>query len=154
MEYKLEHGRSTNTPTKIIVHAMAEFLEGGDRDLHAAPFLDKLGLSAHILITPSGDLIRCRNDNEGAWHAKGHNTNSLGIEFLVPGCHTYETFKTAIKEDWVSETQYQAGLACIQNWCNAWHIKSVERHSDVSVGRKVDPGKGFPIDRLLSEVII
>lgn len=153
IDYKLDKGTQTNAPTRIVVHAIGEFLEGGDRDMHVTEFLKTIGLSAHLLITPSGGVIRCREDDQGAYHAKGYNTNSLGIEYMVPGVHTMVTFTEAIKEDWVSEKQFESGLRCIKNWYKLWHIQDIDRHSDLSVGRKVDPGRGFPMDRLLNKLV-
>jgi len=150
------HGYKGNKPNLIVVHAMAEYLdtEADDNDPHAYEFLRKIGLSAHILIAPNGDVYRLRNDDELAFHAKNFNTNSLGIEFLVPGTHDYSTFLKAINEDWVSEDQYQSGLEVIRKWMFKFHIfkKQVKRHSDISPGRKKDPGRGFPWIRLTQDI--
>ncbi len=152
MEYRLERGAVSQIPDRIVVHAMGEFLEGGDRDLHATEFLKNIGLSAHILITPSGNVIRCRGDKEGAYHAKGYNINSLGIEFLVPGVHTMATFLDTIKGFWLRDEQYKAGLRIIKEWHNRWDMKHMDRHSDLSPGRKQDPGYGFPWNKLKEDV--
>jgi hypothetical protein len=34
--------------------------------IHASDFLAKLGLSAHVLVAPNGDIYVCREDREGA----------------------------------------------------------------------------------------
>jgi len=100
----LPAGASHNAPQRIILHAMGEFIDTDGRDYFAADFLKKLGLSAHMLITPSGVAIKCREYNQGAYHAKGYNTNTLGIEFLVPGLHTYESFLEAINSEYLSKS--------------------------------------------------
>lgn len=151
IERHLQHGDKLgkklaryNTPKLIVVHAMAEFICDPE-PIYAPEFLDKYGLSAHSLITPIGDNMRCRNDIEFAYHAKGFNIDSLGMEFLVPGEHDYASFIDAIKTDgWVSETQYQAGLYQVREWLDLHDIEEVSRHSDKSPGRKLDPGSGFP----------
>src|SRR5690606_28750529 len=74
-------GAAHQTPKRIIVHAMSEWING----MYAPDFLLSVGLSAHALVTPDGDIIKCREDTQGAFHAKGLNTDSLGIEFLLPG---------------------------------------------------------------------
>ena len=144
----LNYGGGTQNPTKIIVHAMGEFIHSNDGDFYAVQWLNKLHLSAHCLITPSGSIIRCREDSLMAWHARGFNDNTLGVEFLVPGLHDYETFKEAIQTDWVSLPQLSAGIELIKRWRLVWPIEGILRHSDVSPERKVDPGSGFPFDKL------
>ena len=111
--------------------------------IYAPDFLDKYGLSAHSLITPAGDNIRCRLDDEIAWHARGYNTNSLGCEVLVSGKHDYGSFIEAIKYNWLTETQYKALLYQVREWLELYPIKRIAKHSDLSPGRKVDPGNGF-----------
>lgn len=151
IERHLEFGGSHNEPNRIVVHAMGENIRD-DKVYNAVEWLAKLELSAHALVTPSGDVIRCRNDDEGAWHAKSFNTNSLGIEFLVQGIHDYGSFIERIKTPWVTPAQYQAGLEQIKEWIYKFSIERIDRHSDVSPGRKVDPGAGFPWQQLLSEI--
>lgn len=143
----LEHGPAQQTPGRIVVHAMAEYLDYEGERLHAADFLDRMGLSAHLLAAPDGSLIRCREDDQGAWHAKGHNADSLGIEALVPGVFSYEPFVQRIAEPWVARAQRDAILDALRHWRMLWKIGSVpgqlDRHSDVDPDRKVDPGSGF-----------
>lgn len=148
----LIHGGSyLQLPDTIIVHAMGEFILT-DPPRNAVSYLNYAKLSAHSVIAPDGTNYRCREDTEIAWHAKGHNTNTLGIEFLVPGDHNYASFVEAIKHDYVTEEAYQAGLAQIKDWLHNWPIKTIKRHSDVSPERKVDPGAGFPWQRLMSDL--
>jgi len=147
----LPDGAQDNAPKKIIVHSMGEFINNKGVIYGARDWLKYLGYSAHILVTPSGTLIRCRTDFEGAYHARGHNTASLGIEFLVQGEHDYGTFLKAIKKDWVTEAQMEMGAIKIREWMDKFHILSgeVRRHSDISPGRKVDPGN-MDWDKLLT----
>lgn len=149
----LKNGRKSQASKLIIVHAMGEYIADGKGGYdHAVPFLGKYGLSVHSLIAPNGDNYRCRDDWEGAWHARGHNTDSLGIEFLVQGDHDYGSFIKSIDSEYVTEEQYQSGLSQIVSWMNKFDITKVVRHSDISPGRKVDPGRGFPWSRLLTDI--
>lgn len=132
-----------NTPKLIVIHSMAEYIKDPER-IYAPDFLDGYKLSAHALITPHGDNIRCRTDNQGAYHAKGYNTDSLGMEFLVKGKHDYSSFIDAIKSPYLEPEQYDAGLYQVREWLNLYPIERIARHSDLSPGRKVDPGDGFP----------
>jgi N-acetyl-anhydromuramyl-L-alanine amidase AmpD len=137
----------------IIVHSMGEFLLD-PQPIHATDFLEKLGLSAHVLVSPNGDLYLCRDDDQVAWHAKGYNKDSLGIEFLVPGHHNYGSFIETIKSPWVKEEQWAAGVKAVRAWVEAYDIapSRLLRHSDVSPGRKVDPGAGFDWERFTNQV--
>ena len=87
-------------------------------------------------------------------HAKGFNATSLGVEFLVEGNHTYGTFAEAIRTPWLSDAQYETGIELVSGWVEDYSIETnnVLRHSDVSPGRKIDPGEGFPWDKFLSDL--
>jgi len=145
----LPHGPGSQTPRRIIVHAMAHKIRvSEDNVAYAASFMYRKGLSAHILVAPDGTPIRCRNDDEGAWHAKGYNTDSLGIEVLVDGEHNYSTFMEAIETYWPTDRQLSTAIDVVADWCSQWDIGTepgqLDRHCDVSPNRKRDPGRGYP----------
>jgi AmpD protein len=146
----LEAGSKTNRPKMIVVHAMGEFLLD-PKPIHATDFLEKIRLSAHALVAPSGNIYICRDDDQGAYHAKGYNTDSLGIEILVAGHHNYGSFLEKIKTDWVTDEQWEAAVTAVSNWMQSYDIPlhKVVRHSDISPGRKVDPGVGFKWEKFL-----
>jgi N-acetyl-anhydromuramyl-L-alanine amidase AmpD len=153
IEFPLAAGLRGNSPRRIIVHCMAEYVEGEDGIVRWAPeHLEHEGYSAHSLCCPNGDEIICRPDNKGAAHAKGFNENTLGIEGLVEGTHNYATFLKAIRTEWVKPAQYETMLARIRKWFQLWPIEQIDRHSDVDPARKKDPGTGFPWERLLSDL--
>lgn len=135
----------------IVIHAMGEYINDPDPEL-AVDFLDRLGLSAHALVLPSGDVMMCRRPDQGAYHARGFNRDSLGIEFLVEGAHDYGTFIKKIAKKWVTKEQWSAGVELVRHWKQTYNITDVQRHSDISPGRKVDPGKGFEWDKFLQQV--
>jgi N-acetyl-anhydromuramyl-L-alanine amidase AmpD len=142
-----------NVPEEIIVHAMGEYiLDDYGLPIHATTFLNEFKLSAHILVGSNGDVFRCRADNEFAWHARGHNVNTLGIEFLVQGEHTYGSFLDRIKTPYLQKEQYDNGAEVVREWLSIHNIKRIRKHSTVSPGRKVDPGHGFPFDAFLKKV--
>ena len=150
-------GNKAQSPNRIVIHAMAEFIHNpfkNNVDYSAHSYLEKRGLSAHILVTPSGIPIRCRHDTQGAYHASGYNRHSLGIEFLVPGLHDYASFKTTISQPWLSEAQYTTCLDYIDRWINNWNIdpSRINRHSTLSPKTKIDPGDGFNWVRFMDDV--
>lgn len=155
IEIPLSNGPGALKPKRIVIHAMGEYIDGADRDYTAWDYLEKLGISAHRFVTPGGLIIMSRPDHLGAWHckAKGANYDSLGIEFLVPGLHTYGSFMEAIKADWLSDLAYQAGIEQIREWKQKHQITEIVAHSDLDPGKKFDPGAGFPMKKLLQDVV-
>lgn len=141
---------------RIAVHSMSEWLfdKASGRALHAAEFLERLGLSAHVLVTPTGQLIRCRQDDQGAYHAKGFNTGSLSIEVLVPGMHDLESFYATIADLWVPAGAFSATIWQVRTWLDQHGALELARHSDLDPDRKKDPGAGFPWSRMLEEVAV
>ena len=150
----LYKGANNNRPRKIVLHAMAEFIKYENQWMHAADFLRKIGLSAHALVTPSGDIIQCREDVQGAWHARGYNTDSLGIEFLVPGGHEYADFLEALKHPYISPQVFSAGVSWVKQKMDKWDIpvEEVVTHQEIDPVRKFDPGAGFPLEDFLTEL--
>ena len=147
-------GGGIQTPTLLLIHAMGERIvveksfklknRTIDKGIyHAHDWLVLLGLSAHFLQNPDGSFIKQAPTNKICYHAKGFNSNSVGIEVLVEGEYTYETFKEKIKTDWVTQSQYDTLVDLSNDIIDYWNIKEVKRHSDVSPERKVDPGSGF-----------
>jgi len=136
------------TITKIVIHSMGEFIENGEKDFYAPDFLRKIRLSAHYFVTPSGVIIQGRENNTVAWHAKGYNFESIGIEILVPGLHTYETFLNTIENPhWYTDFQFKETIELVK-YLKRKYNRSLKdnwlvRHSDLSPGRKKDPGDGF-----------
>lgn len=134
-------GGGIQTPTKIIIHAMSEYING----MYADEFLKSVGLSAHFLLCPNGSFIKLRGTHYKAYHAKGHNTNKIGIEVLVEGSWTYETFLKRINEDWVTDIQMEKLIEMTNGIMEYYDINKyhVVRHSDIDPERKFDPGSGF-----------
>lgn len=134
-------GGGIQNPRRLIIHSMSEHING----MYADEFLNSIGLSAHFLLCPNGDFIKLRKTHEKAWHAKGHNTDTIGIEVLVKGEYTYNQFVNIIKGAWVQEEQYNALIEMSKGIMDYYDIpkESVLRHSDIDPERKVDPGDGF-----------
>ena len=142
-----QNGGSKQTPKQIVIHTMGEFIKHEGKVYHAIEWLSFLGISVHGMFCPSGDIIRCRKDNQGAWHAKGHNDDSLGYEFLVRGVYSrenYQEFINTINRPYLTDTQYQCGVDFVAAKRMAYGIDIV-KHSTLT-STKPDPGDGFPWD--------
>ena len=150
----LPKGLKHNQPKKIVLHTMAEFINYDGEDMYAPYFLRKIGLSAHSLITPIGQEILCRYPTEGAYHAKGHNTDSLGLEFLMQGVHTYESFLETLKTPYLSAAAFDKGVEVVKGWMDKFDIpiEEVVTHQEIDPDRKYDPGTGFPLEEFKNEL--
>ena len=101
-------------------------------------------VSAHFLIRRDGELIQFVACEQRAWHAgvsawKGRercNDFSIGIE--LEGCDELP----------FNEAQYQRLGELITHLQERYPITAVVGHSDISPGRKTDPGPCFDWSRL------
>lgn len=148
----------------IILHSMGQYIGGK----FAGQFLQDVGLSAHYLIEHTGKIFECVAPEKQAYHAgksefqgQEHlNTSFIGIELLVEGDHTYETFLEAIKRaESFTEQQYQSTIWLCNRLIDDYQIPTnrIVRHSDVSgpdvrPDPKKDPGSGFDYHRVISQM--
>lgn len=154
---KFKGNRRKITPKKIVIHAIGEYLDASeDKDFHCIDYLDSIGLCAHFFITPTGTIIQSLNSNEMGSHAKGHNIDSIGIEFMVAGNHTYSSFqKTIMNEDWLVKEAYDAGIQLCNSLIDIYKdISEVVTHHELSPDRKIDPGKMFPMEKFKSDLCL
>jgi len=99
----------------------------------------QLRVSAHYLIRRDGEVVQFVPCTMRAWHAgvsswrgvERCNDFSIGIE--VEGCDT-SAFE---------EMQYHSLNHLIQTLKNSFPIEDIVGHSDISPGRKTDPGPCF-----------
>ncbi len=110
----------------------------------------KSKVSSHYLIKRNGKIINLVPDLFEAWHAgvsswkhfKSLNKNSIGIEITNPGHqHGYKRF---------SEKQIFSLQKLLNILIKKYKIKKkyILGHSDISPGRKKDPGEKFPWEML------
>ena len=103
-------------------------------------------VSSHYLVHENGEIVQFVPEHLRAWHAgKGAwhgvedvNSQSIGIEVVNPGHEIgYRRFPTR---------QIDALIHLCRGILGRWPIRPdmVLGHSDVSPGRKVDPGELFP----------
>ena len=110
----------------------------------------KSKVSSHYLIKRNGEIINLVPDLFEAWHAgtsswkhfKSINKNSIGIEITNPGHqHGYKKF---------SKKQIFSLQKLLNILVKKYKIKKkyILGHSDISPGRKKDPGEKFPWEML------
>lgn len=107
-------------------------------------------VSSHYLVHEDGRIVQMVRESDRAWHAgraswKGVadiNSRSVGIEIVNPGHFLgYPDF---------ADAQIEAVIGLCAGICARHGIprERILAHSDVSPGRKIDPGEKFPWDRL------
>jgi N-acetylmuramoyl-L-alanine amidase len=107
-------------------------------------------VSAHYLVFEDGCLAQLVPESRRAWHAgKGMwagesdmNDVSIGIEIANAG------HRGGLPD--YPQAQIETVIALCLDIIGRWHIRPerVLAHSDVSLGRKIDPGEHFPWGRL------
>ena len=116
-------------------------------DMH--PYFAEIGelrVSSHLLVARDGALTQFVRFTDRAWHAGQSNYNgraacndfSIGVELEGVDTHPYEA------------AQYETLAEVVAALCDAYPTLSPERlvaHSDISPGRKTDPGPAFDWER-------
>jgi AmpD protein len=116
-------------------------------DMH--PYFAEIGelrVSSHLLVARDGGLTQFVSFTDRAWHAGPSSYNgrvacndfSIGVELEGVDSLPYEA------------AQYDTLAAVVAALCDAYPRLSTERlvgHSDVSPGRKTDPGPAFDWQR-------
>jgi N-acetyl-anhydromuramyl-L-alanine amidase AmpD len=59
---------------------------------YATDWLYHEGYSCHYYVMPDGRVIRSVPEDKMAWHAKGVNSVSVGVDFLVAGVRDWFEF--------------------------------------------------------------
>ena len=146
----------------IVVHSMGENIKGK----FAPEFLESIGLSCHFYIKPNGEIIQGVEDVENmvAFHAgeskwgeeTNLNKNSIGIELLVQGNHTWSSYREEIKKPSTFTRKHKQSLEMLcKELMKDFPLITYDRiveHKDIS-GKdvrpndpKVDVGEGWDHD--------
>lgn len=118
-----------------------------NRDAH--PYFEtihELQVSSHLLIKRSGEVVQFVPFHQRAWHAgqsnyqgrKRCNDFSIGIELEGTDSDIFEDAQYRQLADII--TTLQQTYPAIAN--------NITGHSDISPGRKLDPGTGFDWEKL------
>jgi len=148
----------------IVIHSMSEYIDGK----FANDFLAGIGLSAHYLISPKGEVYECVDPDFAAYHAgvsewegqKYLNTSYIGVEVLVEGDNSYAEFLDKINQSEAFKAIQYTSCRWLIGWLKMQYPKITDkrivRHSDVSGPSirpddpKFDPGKGFNFRSIIS----
>ncbi len=108
-------------------------------------------VSAHYLVHENGRIVQMVPEAARAWHAGASfwagaadmNSHSIGIEIANAGHPNADPSQPASAFD---HEQIHAVIALCRDITQRWNIRPerVLAHSDVSIGRKIDPGEMFP----------
>lgn len=117
----------------------------------SAAALDRLcdsehGVSAHYLVSESGNVIQMVDEAYRAWHAgtgawgaiDDVNSHSIGIELANRGDHPFAAAQMSALEDLLTDILDRHSIA----------PERIIGHSDMAPGRKIDPGLRFDWARL------
>jgi N-acetylmuramoyl-L-alanine amidase len=105
-------------------------------------------VSAHLHIARDGNVVQLVPFNIKAWHAgasswnglTGLNSYSIGIELQNDSKEDYTPIQLDVAKD--------ISRLLVTRYC----LKDILGHSDISPGRKVDPGIKFPMQLFKSAV--
>lgn len=137
IETNLKFGAMTNrkSTSRIILHH-AEASHCTAADIHRWHLNNGwAGAGYHFLVRKDGSIYRLRPENKVGSHAKGANSNSIGICF--EGAYMTETMPRA---------QINAGKELVAYLKSKYGISKVQRHSDVYPTSC--PGTNFPFDEI------
>lgn len=144
--------KRTAKPTHLVIHAASgTFL--GTQAWFKNP---ESQVSAHYIISKRGEIVACVPLDEKAWHTKGFNNVSVGVEFedLDP-----KTRKTCVTDpNWWTEPQIKVGaelFAAIMTKYNI-PIENVVGHNAAFLKKApyfnthTDPGRYWPAEKFKS----
>ncbi|UYV36950.1 N-acetylmuramoyl-L-alanine amidase [Rhodobacteraceae bacterium D3-12] len=130
-------------PCLIVLHYTAMESAGAALERLCDPEIE---VSAHYLISETGETVQMVDESERAWHAGAGrwgacddvNTHSIGIELANRGDHPFGEPQMAALEGLLAAIMARHGIP-------AEHVIG---HSDIAPGRKIDPGPRFDWARL------
>jgi N-acetyl-anhydromuramoyl-L-alanine amidase len=108
--------------------------------------LASLRVSAHFFVRRDGEVAQFASVHDRAWHAgvsawrgREHcNDFSIGIEMEGDSDHAFTT------------QQYAALNQLLESMKTAFHVYALTTHSEIALGRKVDPGVKFDFQLISS----
>ena len=99
------------------------------------------GIGYHFFVRKDGSIYRGRPEGDVGSHAKGSNSDSIGICF--EGSYMTET---------MPDVQINAGRELVAYLKNKYGITTVQKHKDVCSTNC--PGTNFPFDAIVNGVVV
>ena len=120
-------------------------------------------VSCHYLVFENGRIFQLVPESRRAWHAgkscwqgeSDMNSASIGIEIVNTGHDLSISGPLPPVGPPFPAVQIDAVIALLKDIKTRWNIRDARilAHSDIAPGRKIDPGEGFPWERLAAESV-
>jgi N-acetyl-anhydromuramyl-L-alanine amidase AmpD len=121
-------------------------------------------VSAHYCVD-ADTVVQCVREKDVAWHARGGNTRSIGVELAGFARQTGDDWGDAYSSAVLARAVALVADVCLRRripvrWLAADDLVAARRgitgHADVSrafgASDHWDPGPGFPVERFLDDV--
>ena len=139
----------------LVIHALSGFYESGITWFKNP----KSQVSAHYVISKKGEITQCVKDSDTAWHAKGLNSVSLGLEHadakfgdIDPKTGKRKILNCISDPGWITPEMWDASAELSAHLCKTYNIpvKNIIGHNDPVLRRlgndHADPGKHWNMD--------
>jgi N-acetyl-anhydromuramyl-L-alanine amidase AmpD len=158
--------RATGRAIDVVVMHTMEIAERPDAaEICARWFATTVSqVSAHYCVD-SNTVIQCVREKDVAWHARGGNTNSIGVEMAGYASQTTRDWEDRYSKAVLARAATLVADVCRRRriplrWLDPDDLRAGRRgltgHADVSLafGKSDhwDPGDGFPVDAFLDRV--
>lgn len=145
--YRGNFSRGRSGPIRKIIMHTIEGSTGSARNLFKSKRKGRRKVSAHYIVSLDGTIVQMVRDEDVAWHIKGHNGDTIGIE--------HEGF--AHRNTWTPE-QMRASARLTRWLCDEYQIpvdrEHIVGHAEMpgQAHRRSDPGPHFKWDLYLDMV--
>lgn len=164
------HGHAERVPKLIVIHS-TEGHEGPNKDIDVSAMFARGDLekkrSAHYVVD-SDSVTHCVDDNLPAWHCgKTGNRLGIGIELCGRASQSYESWHDEFSLPMLCIAARLIAELCKRHGIPPVHVTSNElragasgitTHASISIAwgetNHTDPGKEFPMSKLVSAVAI
>jgi N-acetyl-anhydromuramyl-L-alanine amidase AmpD len=157
---------ATGREIRVVVMHTMEIAERPDAAMICARWFRTPAsqVSAHYCVD-AATVVRCVREKDIAWHARGGNTNSIGVELAGFAAQTTREWQDRYSTAMLTRAAQLVADVCRRRripvrWLVAGDLvagrRGITGHSEVSraFGRSDhwDPGPGFPVERFLDRV--
>lgn len=143
MQYRPAHPsnyttRSSRRINMIVIHTT----EGSESGAISWLQNRRSNVSAHYVVGLQGRITRMVSDKDAAWHVRGYNSNSIGIENVG----------YAHRNTWTN-AQYNSLISLLRWLCDTYGVpksrSAIRGHNELDPSRRSDPGPYFDWNRVI-----